>query len=150
MRRPPSLVVALGAMLFAGAAVGAPTTTSQVTPYAGALNLGGTGSASTHIVKVADVTITTQNAGGCSVTISPEDLRKADGETPISLQLLVVSDGAAAPAHTDFTTAAGAPFTFSISSAGTHERDLYIRYSPRSHQDPGTYTSSLTVVATDI
>lgn len=147
--RPPVQAVAFAAVLLARLAMGASTATLSATPAAAALQLGGTGRALTQIVKVADLTISTDSPGGCAVTVSTRALTNRDGETPIALEVLAVLDGAPAPIAADFSASSAGTHTFRIRSAGMQLFDIYIRFSSRRQQDPGTYSSSLIIHATD-
>lgn len=130
-------------------ALATPSVTATATSGATVLVLDGEGSATTHVVKIADVSLWTDAAAGLTVSISSGSLTKADGRTPIPFQVLLVDDGAAAPAAAAFTTPSGTTYTWSSTSAGSFERDLYIKYTPASLQDPGAYTASVDLSVVD-
>jgi len=115
------------------------------TAAAGVLNLDldGEGSASTHIVKVADLSLSDGGANGIEVTISSGSLTKAGGE-PVAFQVAVVERGAAQPSSGDFTAVSG-----SFSTGASAEKDLYIKYLPASLQDPGVYAADIDIHVSD-
>jgi hypothetical protein len=119
-------------------------------PAAGALDLDGVGvgSASQHIVNVADVTLTTNTEAGLTLTVSSGDLEITAGVgSPISYQVATVAGGAAAPGVLAFS-ASGTPYT-SNSIAGTLHKDLYIMYTPADLQTPGDYIATITLSVLD-
>jgi hypothetical protein len=120
----------------------APSVTAAASSGAGALELDGGGSSQMHIVKVADVSASTDGAGGFRLSISAGELHKADSSTPVPFQMALVSDGGAPPAAGAFTTAAGGTLIWITTSAGAAARDLYILYTPAALQDPGAYSAS--------
>lgn len=106
-----------------------------------------------RIVKVADLTISTNNQEGYTLTASAYgDLTKTTGGTAsISYQVLATADGTV-PVAADFTTATGATYTYGTNAANdvaTGERDLSILFTPAALQDPGTYTGSITLNVAD-
>lgn len=122
--------------------------TVNSTYAATALDLDGQGNASTHIVKVADLHLSTNNSQGFTLTIAANNLTKPDG-TDIEFEVVTVADGADAPSASAFTVASGHNYTYSTDQAGESDRDLYIRYVPQVFQDPGTYVATIQIVATD-
>jgi hypothetical protein len=127
----------------------APVLTIAVTSNTDQLSLDGTGSSKEHIVKAADLAITTDSPNGYTLTVSSGDLNNPEQHTPIAFQVTTVMDGAAAPGAAEFTTPSGSIYSVSTESAGQADRDLYIKYSPAGLQDPGRYTASLSLVVTD-
>jgi hypothetical protein len=103
----------------------------------------------TRIVKIADVTLETDATSGLNATVSAGVISKPDARTPIAIQVVLVADGAAPPGAGAFTAAAGVAFTLQTTSAGSVEKDLYIRYSAATFQDPGTYSAVIHVDALD-
>jgi len=97
-----------------------------------------------HIVKVADLEMSTNNEQGFSVTTSDGELT-ATGATSIAYVTHTVTNAAAAPANTVFGNA-----NPNRASAGTLATDLYIMYSPAELQDPGDYVGEITVTITDL
>jgi hypothetical protein len=130
---------------------GTVTTTLSIdatdTAGATALDIDGEGSAGEHIVKVADVAMTTNNEQGLTLTFSGGNLTKTGG-TSIAYRVVTVADGASAPVTGDSGWAAGST-TFQTSAAGDSARDLYIKYTPAALQDPGTYTGSISLSISD-
>lgn len=123
-------------------ALAAPSVSAQATAGANGLALEGMGSASTHIVKVADVLVSTDAANGCTLSITSGSLTKAGG-TPIAFQVVLVADGVSPPSASEFPAESGTAYTFATTAAGTVAKDLYIKYLPASLQDPGPYTASI-------
>lgn len=113
-----------------------------------ALVLDGEGTSDTRIVKVGDLSLSTDSAAGLTVTLSSGDLAKIDGE-PIVFQVTTVADGAAAPAAASFTVPSGSLYAYVTFAAGSEERDVYIKYSTRTIQDPGTYDAQIAASVTD-
>ncbi|NET07451.1 MAG: hypothetical protein F6K16_22655 [Symploca sp. SIO2B6] len=125
-----------------------PSITSTSTTNTNNLDLDGEGSAETHIVKVADLTVSTANANGYTLTVSSGDLSKFGG-TEIGFQVTTVADDAPTPDAADFTTPIGDDYNLSTNTAGTENLDLYVKYTPANLQDPGTYTSTINLTVTD-
>lgn len=109
-----------------------------------ALDLDGQGNASTHIVKVADLHIATDNAQGFTLTITPDRLTKVNG-TDIEFEVVTVADGESSPSTSAFTVSSGHNYTYSTDQAGAGDRDLYIRYIPHIFQDPGVYIAAIQI-----
>jgi hypothetical protein len=130
-------------------AVATPSLTVSATSAGGALDLDGKGSSTSHIVKIADVTLSTDAAGGVTISLASGHLSKADGRTAISFQVLLVPNDAAAPSAAAFTTPSGTTYQWSSTGAGTFVKDLYIRYQPAALQDPGDYTASVDIDVVD-
>jgi hypothetical protein len=115
---------------------------------AAALELGTTGE---KIVKIADLTMSTNNEQGLLLTVTSANsgsLVKAGG-TSISFLLNAVNDAATAPATGDFSAGSGATYTTGSTAAGDANKDLYMKYTPATLQDPGEYTDTLTLTVTD-
>ncbi|NEZ57851.1 hypothetical protein [Adonisia turfae] len=125
-----------------------PTLTTTPTINAGQLDLDGEGNASTHVVKVADIALSTDNSSGLTLTISSGDIDRIGGQ-PISFQVTTVTDNASPPNSGDFSTPSGNNYTYVTGSVGTENRDVYILYTPLPFQDPGSYTSSVDLSVTD-
>ncbi len=142
---PSLLLVLLGVQ----PAFSLPTIISSTTSVATNLTLDGEGSASSRIVKVANLELSTADPDGFTLTISSQSLTKSGGETPISFQVTTVSTGSGSPSASDFPAPSGSNYTVSTSSAGSSAKDLYIRYTPATLQDPGAYSASISLVVTD-
>lgn len=138
-----SLGILLLSFLLAKPAIATVSLITNSTSIATSLDLDGAGSSSTHIIKVADINLSTDNLQGCTLVISSGSLSKPGG-TSIAFQITTVTDGASAPSAGSFTTPSGDNYTFSMSNAGTSDRDVYIRYTAASLQDPGIYSASIT------
>ncbi|MBN3893073.1 MAG: hypothetical protein HWQ43_29445 [Nostoc sp. JL31] len=113
------------------------------------LTLDGQGSASTHIVKVADLELSTTDPDGFTLTISSQSLTKSGGETPIPFQITTVATGSASPSASDFSVSPGNNYTISTTSAGSSLKEMYIKYTPAALQDPGAYNTSISLIVTD-
>lgn len=125
-----------------------PTLTTTPTINAAQLDLDGEGTASTHVVKVADIVISTDGGSGLTLTITSGDIDRVGGQA-IPFQITTVTDNASPPTSGDFSTPSGNNYTYATGSAGTENRDVYIRYTPLSFQDPGNYTSSIDLSVAD-
>ena len=124
---------------------GLPSLTSTATSMASNLALDGRGSASTHIIKIADLALTTDKSTGLSLFVSAGNITKPGGSS-IAYEVTTVADGAAPPADSDFSSG---NYTVSTSTSGTVDRDLYIKYTPAALQDPGNYSAALSLIVTD-
>jgi hypothetical protein len=141
----------LAASLVLGVSVrglAAPALVVHSSASAGSLALDGTGSASLHIVKVADLSLSTSAASGLTVWITSGALSK-DGGTPVAFQVALVDHNAAPPSGSTFTTASGVPYLFATTAATAVAKDLYIQYRPGSLQDPGAYVASIDIDVVD-
>lgn len=147
MRTSLATVFALAATT--SVALATPSVTVSPAAGAGALVLDGEGSSTTHVVKLADVSLWTDAANGFIVSISSGNLTKADGRTPVPFQVVLVADGASAPLASAFTTPSGTTYTWSSAGSGAIEKDLYIKYTPAGLQDPGAYIASVDIDVVD-
>jgi hypothetical protein len=148
---PPARSICLVAALALSAsapAFAAPSVTAQSVAGATNLALDGVGTAVTHIVKVADLSLSTDASSGLTVWITSGSMTKVGG-TPVAFQVALVDDGAAPPASGAFTTASGASATFATLGPATVAKDLYIKYTPAALQDPGAYAASIHINAVD-
>lgn len=125
-----------------------PAITSSTTSVANNLPLDGQGSTSIHIVKVADLDLSTSNPLGLTLTVGSGSIAKASG-IPIAYQVTTVVDGSPSPSSADFTTSPGSNYVVATNSAGSSSQDLYIKYTPAPLQDPGAYNTSISLVVTD-
>ncbi|MBT3219615.1 MAG: hypothetical protein HN348_11035 [Proteobacteria bacterium] len=141
MRFKPTRLVWVG-LLACHVAMAAPSVTAEVTVGAGSLDLDGEGSSGTYIVKVADVTFSTDNPVGCTLTVTSGGITKTGGQD-IAYQVTSVEDGAPAPSSGDFTVPSGNEYTYSIESPDTSYRDIYVKYKTQVSQDPGTYNETV-------
>lgn len=130
-------------------AVALPTLNTSATTQASNLALDGTGSASEHILKVADLNVSTDNSNGYTLTISSGTLSTLEGETPVAFQVTTVTDAASVPGSAAFTTPSGTNYIVSTATAGQANQDLYIKYTPVALQDPGSYSNSISLIVTD-
>lgn len=142
---------ALGLALVAvtGVAQAAPSVTAAATAGATDLTLDGEGTSQSRIVKIADVTAGTDSTSGFTLTIGSGQLTCSSAATPIAFQVALVADGAAPPTASDFTVSSGSPYVWTTGSAGTAQRDLYIRYQAADLQDPGSYSASVSLSIID-
>ncbi len=141
------IVCGLTALLVSPIVLAEPALVATATSAATALALDGEGSSTWHIVKVAEVDLSTANTTGLILTVTGDGLTKAGG-TLIAVQLVTVEHGQI-PTASDFTIPAGSSYVFSTTQAGSVDRDLFIRYQPSSLQDPGTYTETLQLTVQD-
>lgn len=110
------------------------------------LPLDGEGSASEHIIHVADVSVSTVAPNGYTLSISSGSLEKTGGQS-ISFQVTAVDNNASAPASGDFNISSGNSYT--ICETAAQDLDIYVKYQPAVLQDPGNYTHSVTITAED-
>ncbi|MGB3205927.1 MAG: hypothetical protein WBB28_13135 [Crinalium sp.] len=122
-----------------------PSLTSTATSIASNLVLDGRGSASTHIIKVADISLTTDNSTGLSLFVSAGNITKPGGSS-IAYEVTTVADGLAPPVASDFSSG---NYTVSTSTSGQVNKDLYIKYTPATLQDPGNYSGAISLLVTD-
>lgn len=120
---------------------GSPTVTALPTLASNHLDFA---NASYQIVKVADVVVVADDPAGAQLTVSSGSLTNSEYQTPIAFQVAVVSDGIQ-PTAGDFTANSGSDYRVS-NLLGTTNLDLYIRYQPVTLQDPGTYSSMITLI----
>ena len=138
------------ALLLLAAATAPAYATSSITATGSVTNLAldGGGSSTSHIVKVADLTMSTDAGLGFTVLISSGSLTKPGG-APIPFKVALVDDGAAPPPSNAFTTASGMSITFATATSGSVLKDLYILYLSANVQDPGDYSASIVCDITD-
>ncbi|MDZ8186434.1 MAG: hypothetical protein RMX96_16480 [Nostoc sp. ChiSLP02] len=123
----------------------------SATATAGANNLDLT-TPSEAIVEVADLAIDTNNSTGYTLTASSGNLTNSDSATSIPYQVKVVDGTASAPVTGDFTVASGTDLTYATSQAnavGSNGKSLFIKYTPASLQDPGTYNATINLTVVD-
>ncbi len=109
------------------------------------LTLDGTGTSSTHIAKIADLTVSSVAQNGYTLVITSGNISKSDGQD-IPYQVTAVNTGTN-PTSGSFTVPAGSSYI--LCSTTTQSLDVYIRYTPASLQDPGLYSSVVSVTAED-
>jgi hypothetical protein len=136
-------------VLDARPAIASSAVTVQTTAGATSLELDGRGSASTHIVKIAEISLTTNAASGLTATITSGSLVKLDSSTPVVFRIVLVDRDASPPSSAAFTIPSGTPYLYSTSAAGSVEKDAYIKYTPAALQDPGFYTASVEIDVVD-
>lgn len=114
------------------------------------LPLGGEGGTqSTQIIKVGTITLSSNSANGFTLTIISNNIAKPDGGSPIAFQVTTVAINET-PSAGYFTTEPRQNYTYINSNANASEtRDVYIKYTPASLQDPGNYSGSLNISITD-
>lgn len=130
-------------------AIATPSVVVDVTSSANSLPLDGEGDATTHVVKVSTLLLSTDSSKGFTATISSGSLTKTGQETPIAYQVKIVASGANPPSPADFTIASGNNYTFSTNQTGSQNYDLYVLYSPANLQDPGTYSTNISIFILD-
>jgi hypothetical protein len=145
---PAAFAGTTGSVGVSGSVTSTLAVTAAATGDATTLDLDGDGSASEHIVHVGDLSMLTNNEQGLTLTVSSGNLTKTGG-TSIPFQVTTVADAASAPATGDFAIASGSNYTVGTSTAGSVAKDLYMKYTPASLQDPGNYTASISVSVAD-
>jgi len=101
-----------------------------------------------QIVKVADISMSTNNEQGLTLTATSGNMTKSGGSA-IAYQVTSVADAATAPLAAGFTVASGENYTVGTSVAGSAAVDLYIKYAPAANQDPGAYSGEITLTVSD-
>lgn len=114
------------------------------------LAIGGEGTAVTDALKVAEFTVTTNDADGLTLTAasaSGGDLVGGTTAATIAYQVAAVVRDAAAP-----TAAADvASFTENYTTPGTTDLDFYIKLTtPAANYNAETYTDTITLTVADI
>ena len=140
-----AMAATTGSVTLGGTVASTLQLTATATAAASSLDLT---SAGPTIVQVADISMSTNNEQGLTLTATSGDLTKSGG-TPISFQVTTVADAASAPASTAFTVASGTDYTVGTSAAGASAKDMYIMYSPAALQDPGAYAGTISLTVTD-
>lgn len=124
-----------------------------VTPsnQANNLPLGGQGGIqNTQIIKVGTITLNTTSPNGFILNIIASNLINSKGETPINIQVTTVSAGSGTPGEGYFTTGANQTYSYFNNNANASEtRDLYIKYTPASLQNPGNYNAYINLNIVD-
>lgn len=150
MRAPVRSIYLTAALLLGGPslAFAEPAMTATATANATHLELDGQGSASTHIVKIAALSLSTDGANGLTVSIASGSLTKAGG-TSVAFQVVLVAHNATAPSAAAFMTAPGDTYRLSTGAVAAVEKDLYIKYRPAALLNPGGYTASIDIQVED-
>lgn len=136
-------------LLLAQGVFAASSVTSVANSQATALPVDGEGASTEHILKVADLNITSDGPLGFTLTVTSGSLSNGEGQTPIAFQVVTVAAGSAAPSAGMFTAASGESHVFTSLQAGSVTRELYVRYTPATLQDPGTYSHVVSVLIAD-
>lgn len=100
-----------------------------------------------QIVKVADLTVMTNNEQGLTLTATSGSLIKSGG-TAIPYQVTSAGDEQV-PDASGFAVASGSLYSVSTSGAGVAEKDLFIMYTPATFQDPGYYGGTIDLSVSD-
>jgi hypothetical protein len=144
--RPPALSIArvtvLLTFLQATLANAAPDLVVSATANVNNLTMDGAGSSTIRIVKVANLSLSTINAQGFTLSVTSGSLTKAGG-SPIPFQVALVGDEVTAPTAAAFTVSSGGTLLHSTNIAGAQDVDLYIKYQSANLQDPGAYSASM-------
>lgn len=139
----------LGSLVsIAQPAVGLPSLSTSATAISTSLDLDGEGSASTHIVKVADISISTDSSRGLKLSLTSGSLTKVDG-SDISFKITTVANDESAPSSSAFDVPSGNTYTYVTQAAGSESRDVYILYTPSALQDPGPYGATINISVED-
>lgn len=121
-----------------------------VTDIAGinnSLELHGEGTTATEIARVATVNVSTANPQGYTLSLSSASLENALGGSGIAYQIWAVTAGGSPPMSGDFSIDSGNSFL--QCSLLPLDLDIYVKYTPASLQNSGSYDSTITVEATD-
>lgn len=129
-------------------AIALPFLSTSATAISASLTLDGEGFAAPHLVKVADISISTDHSSGLTLMLTSGSLTKVGGHD-IPFQVTTVANDAIAPDRGDFTVPAGNTYTYVTQAAGAESRDVYILYTPRALQDPGSYSAAITISVVD-
>ncbi len=145
----PLLCLCLGGIAtIAQPAIGLPSLSTTATAISTSLDLDGEGSAGTHIVKVADISISTDHSVGLTLSLTSGSLTKSQG-SDISFKITTVADNESAPSSSAFTTPSGNTYTYVTQTAISESRDVYILYTPSALQDPGPYGATINISVVD-
>jgi hypothetical protein len=125
-----------------------PAVTASPSSMASLLPLEGQGSTTAHIIKVATLNLSTDHTSGYTLMVTSGDITKTGG-TPIAFQVTTVPANSAAPSAGAFAIPTSNIYLLTTSTSGTEDRDLYIRYTPGSLQDPGAYSGNISLTITD-
>lgn len=104
-----------------------------------------------QIIEIADLAIDTNNSEGYILTVTSGELSKADGKTSIPFQVAVQDEGIV-PDTSAFTASSGTNYTYTTSEAngvGNNQKSLFIKYTPATLQDPGTYNATVNLTVAD-
>jgi hypothetical protein len=143
------LVTALVLTAAPPVAAASPSVAVSSSAAAGGLVLDGEGGSLTHVVKIADVTLSTDARMGLTVSITAGVLTTSNGRTPVRFQVLLVPRGGAAPPPAAFTTPSTMIYVWSTTAPGAVDKDLYIKYTPARLQSPGAYTANVDIDVTN-
>ena len=125
------------------------------------LDLGGEGTDNGEtIVKVADITIRTNNDAGLSLTMTSGNMVATGSDTPLAYKVAVTGDEVAA-ATGDFTAltsgtdnvqnyAQAGGGGIELAADGTLAQDVSISYDPPQNLDAGDYTATITLTVQDL
>jgi hypothetical protein len=133
-----------GSVTLGGTVSSTLTVTSVPTAAASTLDL----TPGEKIVQVSDISMSTNNEQGLTLSATSGNLTKTGGTT-ITFQVTSVPDGDSAPATGDFAIATGSAYEVGTLVAGSDAVDLYIKYTPAALQDPGAYGGSIGLTVTD-
>ncbi|MFB2882403.1 hypothetical protein [Floridanema aerugineum] len=121
--------------------------TSTTTTDASALPLSTAGN---QVAKIADLTVTTNNTAGLTLTASTGNLTSGTDTVPFTVT--TVDDAATAPST--FATASGSNYTLNVNSGldastGSKNLDLYIQVQNPTLPKRGSYNGTVTLTVTD-
>ena len=103
-----------------------------------------------QVVKIADLTVTTNNSAGLTLTATTGDLTSGSDTVPFTVA--AVDDGGTAP--TSFATTSGSTYSLPVTTgfnATTGEKniDLYIQVQNPTLPKKGTYAGSILLTVAD-
>ena len=124
------------------------TISSSATPGAGNLDLYGEGTATADVVvKVADITLTSNNTEGVELKAEADSALTGDTNgVTLTYQVKLVDDNVAAPSAGAFSAISDTVNVDNTDfSSNEANQDLYIEYDGPEYLDPDTYSSTITM-----
>jgi hypothetical protein len=137
-----SLAATTATVPLAGTVTSTLQVTSETTTSAGSLDLMN----GQQIVKVADISMGTNNEQGLTLTVTSGSLTKTGGSS-IPYQVASLADGD--NSVPEFAITSGEDYTVGTTASGSSDVDLYIKYAPAAAQDPGAYSGQITLTVSD-
>jgi hypothetical protein len=106
--------------------------------------------ASVQRVKVADVTMGTNNATGLKLVFDSDvAFVNANAKTPIAVGVQVLAGASPTTPTSAYITSAGTLVTETAAQAVNTPYSLFVEYTPAALQDPGAYSASIGLTVTD-
>lgn len=106
--------------------------------------------ASVKRIKVADITMGTNNATGLNLALnSAVTFTNTNNKTPITVGVAVLDGATATAPITGYTTIAASLKAPVAAQAVSTPYSLFIEYTPVALQDPGIYSATVSLTITD-